>query len=316
MGLNVGAVNQTGAVGRTLDEAERDSLAVRSIALNIGKIYYVDAVNGNDGNDGLSLDKAFSTLAVALAVMVINDTLFVARGGYTGDFSTPLNGVAPFTNIIGMNATDKGFGPFMASSTSTVATIDVQARGMRISGIEFDCPALGPAVLGSNNGGTIRGDFLEIDHCLFTGGKFGLDNGGGITYCHAHHNIFDLMSVAAGSAITATSTAQKLPGRWRVEENEFLENVNHMDMNVTVGSHGFNSSIIGPNNVFQHKGQARDVTVALDIQGGAGNLVVGNFIGGAKSLSTGGTTYEIGNDDRAAGNVFTDGVQTADFAST
>ena len=306
-----------GPVSRTLTEAEKDSQGVRSDVLNRGKIYYLDAVNGRDGADGLSLAFAFKTLAVALAVMRIDDTLFIARGGYSGDFATNLNAVSPFINLIGMNATAVGFGPFLTSATSSEPTISVRARGIRISGLEFDSPALDAAIeLLKNAGNTQRPDFLEVDHCLFTGGKFGIDQNGGSTYGRIHHNIFDLMSVSGGSAISATSTAQQLPGRWKVWENEFLENVNHMDMSVTVGSHGFNSSVIGPNNVFQHKGQARDVTVALDIRGGGGNLVVGNFIGAAKSVSTGGATYEIGNDDRAAGNVFLDGVQTADFAST
>ncbi len=315
--VNVAAPTLYGPVGRTLDQAELQSQAVRADVLNIGKIYYLDTTNGRDGNDGLSLDKAFSTMAVALAAMALNDTLFVARGGYTGDFATNLNAVAAFTNIIGMNATDKGFGPFLASTTSSEPTISVRARGVRISGLEFDCPALDAGIeLLKNAGNTQRPDFLEVDHCLFTGGKFGIDQNGGSTYGHIHHNIFDFQSVSGGSSISATSTAQQLPGRWTVDHNEFLENVNHMDMSVTVGSHGFNSSVIGPGNVWQHTGQARNVTVAFDIRGGLGNVVVGNFCGATKSVGTSGTVYEMGNSDFSAGNFFTDGPQAADFAST
>ena len=310
-------VSQVGAIPRILTPEQIDGQATRADQTNRGGILYVDAVNGNDGNDGKSLSGAFATLAVALAALEIDGTLFVARGGYTGDFATQLNAAAPFTGIIGMNATGVGFGAFLASSTSSEPTISVRARGMRVSGLEFDCPVLDAGIeLLKNGSATQRPDFLEVDHCLFTGGKFGIDQNGGSTYGRIHHNLFDLMSVSGGSAISATSTAQQLPGRWKVWANEFLENVNHMDMSVTVGSHGFNSSVIGPDNVFQHKGQARDVTVALDIRGGKGNAVVGNFIGANKSVGTGGTTYEIGNDDRSAGNFFVDGPQAADFAST
>lgn len=305
-----------GAIPSSPGVTEASAQGVRADVLSRGVIYYVDAVNGNDGNNGLSLAEPFKTFSVALAALGIDDTLFVARGGYTGDFATQLNAAAPFVNIIGMNATEKGFGPFFASSTSTEPTISVRARGMRISGLEFDNPSSDAGIELLANGGTQRSDFLEIDHCLFTGGKFGIDQNGGSTYCFIHDNIFDLLSVALGSAISATDTGQKLPGRWRVVNNEFLENVNHMDMSVAVGSHGFNSSVIGPDNVWQHKGQARDVTVAFDIRGGAGNVVVGNFCGAAKSVGTGGTVYEMGNNDRSAGNMFTDGVQAADFAST
>ncbi len=308
---------QLGAIPRSLTAEEVDGQATRALATNIGLIYYVDAVNGLDSNDGRSLAFPFKTLTVALAIMRINDTLFVARGGYTGDFFTGLNAVSPFINIIGMNATGVGFGAFLASTTTSEPTISVRARGVRISGLEFDNPVLDAGIeLLKNAGGTQRPDFLEVDHCLFTGGKFGIDVNGGATYGRIHHNLFDYLSVSGGSAISATSTSQQLPGRWKVWDNEFLENVNHMDMGVTVGNHGFNSSVIGPDNVFQHKGQARDVTVALDIRGGKGNLLVGNYVGANKSATTTGTVYEIGNDDRSAGNHMLDGEQAADFAST
>ncbi len=309
-------VTQVGAISRTAQEPVTSAAAARHALLSRGDIFYVDTTNGLDTNPGTA-EAPFKTLAVALAALTIDSTLFVARGGYTGDFATQINADAPFTSILGLNQTDKGFGPFLASSTSSEPTISVRARGMRISGLEFDCPALDAGIeLNRLVASGYRPDFLEVDHCLFTGGKFGIDQNGGSTYVHVHKCIFDLMSVAAGSGISATDTGHQLPGRWRVEDNEFMELVAAMDMAATVANHGFNSSVIGPGNFFQLKGQARDASPSCDIRGGAGNLFVGNYIGGAKSTSTGGTTFEIGNNDRAAGNVFTDGVQTADFAST
>ncbi len=314
-------VNKTGVVGVPPTVAAAGSEIVRNILGSRGVIRYVDAVNGRDGADGLTLANAQKTFSVALAAMKIDDTLLVARGGYQGDFATPLNAVAPFTNIIGLGASDRFHGAFFSSSTSTEPTLSIRARGMYIEGLEFDCPASDAGVeLSKNSGSLRRPDGLEIRNCLFTGGKFGIDqnspdSNGGSTYIHVVECIFDYQSVSAGSGISATDTGHQLPGRWKVEDSEFLELIGAMDMAAAVANHGFNSSIIGPNNTFQLKGQARDTTPALDIRGGAGNVVVANHIGGAKSTSTGGTTFEIGSNDRAVGNVFLDGVQTADFAS-
>lgn len=309
-------VTQVGAISRTAQEPNTSAAAARHALLSRGDIFYVDSTNGLDTNPGTAA-APFKTLAVALAALTIDSTLFVARGGYTGDFATQINADAPFTSILGLNQTDKGFGPFLASSTSSEPTISGRARGMRISGLEFDCPALDAGIeLRRVVASDYRPDFLEVDHCLFTGGKFGIDQNGGSTYIHVHHNIFDLMSVAAGSAISATNTDHQLPGRWRVENNEFLECVAGMDMNATVGSHGFNSSVIGPGNVFQAKGQARDTSPVLDIQGGAGNLLVGNYLGmDITAFKTTGTLVLIGNNDRSAGNHLLDGEQDGDAAS-
>ncbi len=95
-----------------------------------------------------------------------------------------------------------------------------------------------------------------------------------------------------------------------------MENVAGIDMNATVASHGFNSSRIGPGNVFQAKGNARDTSPVLDIQGGAGNMLVDNFFGmNIAAFKTTGTLVKIGNDDRSAGNHMFDGEQDGDAAS-
>lgn len=316
-------VSQVGSVERTAIEPDVSAIASRHSELSLGDIYYVDANNGNDSFNGQHPAFAFKTLAVALAAMSFNDTLFVARGGYTGDFTTNLNAVAAFSQIRGLNASDRFFGAFLASSTSTEPILSIRARGMRVTGLEFDGAALDASIeLARTSGAAQRSDGAEIDHCLFTGGKFGIDqdssdNNGGTKYIHVHHCMFDLMSVAAGAGISATNTSNSLAGRWQVDHCEFSECVANIDMSATVGNHGFNSSIIGPDNVFQAKGQARDADPLIDIVGGAGNQVVNNDWGVAKSVSVAATSLiEIGDNDRASGNRFTDGQQTGDFAST
>jgi len=308
-------VTTIGPVPFSPTSIEASAVGTRHQVLSLGSIYYVDTNNGNDSNNGLTPDGAFATMAVALAAMAFNDTLFVARGGYAGDFTTNLNAVAAFSQIIGLNTSDRFYAPYLTSSTSTEPILSIRARGMRVSGLEFDGAALDASVeLARNSGALRRSDGLEIDNCLFTGGKFGIDQNsadanGGTKYIHVHHCMFDLMSVAAGSGISATETGNSLPGRWQVDHCDFSE--------LVANNHGFNSSIIGPGSVFQAKGQARDASPVIDIVGGAGNLVVKNHFGSAKADSVAASAlFEIGDNDRASGNTFIDGVQTADFAST
>jgi hypothetical protein len=54
--------------------------------LTFGTIYYVDADNGSDDNDGLAMDKAFATLAEAYAATTSNNhdvIVLSANGGHT-----------------------------------------------------------------------------------------------------------------------------------------------------------------------------------------------------------------------------------------
>jgi len=47
--------------------------------------YYVDGIDGNDLNDGLSHENAFATIQTAVDAAYDGDTVFVADGTYTGD---------------------------------------------------------------------------------------------------------------------------------------------------------------------------------------------------------------------------------------
>jgi hypothetical protein len=280
-----------------------------------GNNYFVDATNGSNGNTGLSPDRAWSTLTFAFARLTAldakNATIFCAPGDYSGNYNTPLNGDAAFVSLIGVQATDVGFGPWSAGTAGN-PIINVRARGWRISGFEFDGVS-DEASIKLTYSGTSNANYTQIDNCLFTGGKYGIDWVGAPTYTHVLSNLFeDILT----SAFTCTNSASDTPQRCRIIGNEFAENAKHMDMNSAGATRGFKASkIIG--NSFQLDGIARDATVLLDNRGGGGTAIIGNYFDC--------TTTQYGDDsstafirtsasDWGAGNSCYDGIPAADIS--
>ena len=138
-------------------------------------------------------------LDVALALMTHNDTLILTQGNWSGDHSTPLNAVAAFCKLIGLN------GSWMAPSSVSTPALDVLARGWEIAGIEFDASttACGLRMRKDVTGAINRGaDFYNIHDCLFYGGQGGIDINGGGTYWKIRNNHFSL-ATTSGASVTA-----------------------------------------------------------------------------------------------------------------
>lgn len=279
----------------------------------LGGFLYVDPTSGGSHGDGKSWDEPLSDLDDALTAMKKWDTIFCAPGNHTGNHITPLNTVAPFCSIIGMRQTSLGLACWAAATDQALPILQVKARGWRVSGFEFDNPTTSNAVsagiqIYNPSGNTIRGDYLEVDHCLFTGGKAGIRYRDAGTYAHIHDNQFDYMSgTVAGQdgAICSASSAQALGGRWLVENNIFAECVNQM--NIAGGVRGLNSSVI-KGNIFQVDAQATTGVVLIDIRGGgAGNLVIGNYFGCTEAEYNSGSFVRTNASDEGMGNWAADG---------
>lgn len=241
-----------------------------------GTTYFVDATNGSDGNRGLTISKPFKTLTKAFTAVGAWDTILVAPGDYSGNYSTPLNATAPFVSLIGVQATDLGFGPWMAGTAGS-PIINVRARGWRISGFEFDGVS-DEASLKLTTSGTSNANYTQIDNCLFTGGKYGIDWVGAPTYTKVVNNNFeDILT----SAFVCTDSSTDVPRRCMIYGNEFKENISHIAMN----PRGFKDSTIR-GNVFSLDGVTRDATVLLDTRGGGGNAIVGNYFDVTKAQYT------------------------------
>lgn len=280
----------------------------------LGGYLYVDPNTGGAHGDGKSWDTPLLLLTDALLAMKKWDTIFCAPGDYTGNYDTPLNADAPFCSVIGMRQTSLGLACWAAATDQAVAIMNVIARGWRISGFEFDCPTTSNGVAGgvrleklNATWSTRRGDYLEVDHCLFTGGKAGFRYHGGGTYAHIHDNQFDLMAGSDGNdgAMVSSDSGNQLGGRWLVENNIFAECVNQMSFGQ--GVRGLNSSTI-KGNTFQVDAQANAGVVLLDLRGGgAGNMVINNFFGCTEAQYGSGSFIRTNANDEGMGNWAADG---------
>jgi hypothetical protein len=285
---------------------------------------FVDSTNGQDSvGFGGSPDKAYNSLTYAFSELTArttsdgiiaskNATIFVAPGDYSGNYSSPLNADAAFVSLIGVQATDVGFGPWAAASTTTSPILAMRARGWRISGFEFD-GATSEASVKLTTSGTSNSNFTQIDHCLFTGGKYGIDWVGAPTYTKILNCIFeDILT----SAFTCTNSATDVPRRCDIIGNRFGENAKHMDMNSAGATRGFKASRIQGNS-FQLDGIDRDATVLLDNRGGGGTAIIGNYFDCTKTQygDDSATAFiRTAASDWGAGNSCYDGVPAADIS--
>jgi hypothetical protein len=274
-----------------------------------GNNYFVDVNLGSNGNTGKSPDKAWKTLTYAFSRMTAlddkNATVFVAPGDYSGNYSSPLNGDAPFVSLIGVQATDIGFGPWAAASTTSSPIISMRARGWRISGFEFDGATTSSSLLLTTSG-TSNSNFTQIDNCLFTGGKYGIDWSGAPTYTKIYNCLFEDITT---QAFICSDSSTDTPRRCIIQGNIFQENAAHIAMN----PRGFKASTI-KDNVFHLDGLSRDATVLLDTRGGGGNAIVDNTfdITAAQYTDDAGTAFiRTAATDFGAGNKCNDGVAAA-----
>jgi hypothetical protein len=256
---------------------------------------FVDVNTGSNGNSGKSPTRAWETLTYAFTQMAKNDTLMVAPGDYSGNYSSPLNADAAFCALIGVQATDIGFGPWSAGTAGS-PILSMRARGWRISGFEFDGVSDDASVTLTTSG-TSNSNFTQIENCLFTGGIYGIDWSGAPTYTMIYNCLFEDITT---QAFICSDSSTDVPRRCVIHMNHFRENAADISMN----PRGFKSSTIS-SNFFQLDGISRDSTVLIDTRGGGGNIIVDNYLditkaqytddGATAFIRTSATDYGAGN---------------------
>lgn len=72
--------------------------------VSLGTKFYLDPVNGNDGNDGLGSQTAFKTLPVAYAALTANknDILYIIGGASALNLSSAFTWAKSYTHLIGV----------------------------------------------------------------------------------------------------------------------------------------------------------------------------------------------------------------------
>jgi len=278
----------------------------------VGTTYFVDGTDGSDDNSGTSWGLAKKTIQAALTLCAARgySTVYVRSGAYTENLTTPINATAPFCQLIGVDPTNRGYGVYLAPASGTGDILTINARGWRVSGLEFDPGDNDAGVrFTRDSNGTNRSCYARIDHCHFTTGKYGIHTTGSPVYVMIEDNLFDSLTTAAifcGGGDTSFAS----PLHWTIRNNEFRENTAHIKMGA---SWGLNASKVY-DNIFQGTGagaSAKDDAV-IDIRGGTFgcNVVAGNILGISMSDYDNATgPCHPGTDDFWVANFVTEGIE-------
>jgi len=174
--------------------------------------YYVDGVNGNDNNNGRSLQTAFKTIQKAASLAVAGETVIVKPATYA-EKVTPANAgtsVSPITyqadrasgNVI-INATGKGIG--FANAKAYIVIDGFKVTGGSTAGIQYSTDAADYGVIKNciaySNGGygiyVNAGDYATIENCQsYNNSKIGIylfsnADGAVIKKCTIYNNTQD-----------------------------------------------------------------------------------------------------------------------------
>lgn len=108
-----------------------------------GQYYFVDSNNGNNANDGLSIDRAFSTIDYAVGLCTANrgDVIVVMPG----HVETVTAAAGLDLDVAGITIVGMGQGrnrPKINFTTVTTADMDVDAANITLVNLFFDCTSI------------------------------------------------------------------------------------------------------------------------------------------------------------------------------
>ena len=278
-------------------------------------VYFVDGINGSDGNSGLDVSRPFATIQKAVNTVVHRDAIIVlphvaAGVDYDETVTTPLNNAtsgnaANLVTLMGASATIYGQdAPMIFPNTGAGNCLVMRAPGWRISGITFAVPTTSTMCIQLNLAQAAQTDntsyapHTQIDHCRFRGL---VAAGVGIQFTGAPHDVRILNNVFdefTDNCIECPNSSTALPNRCLVVGNYFMNFTHGINMPLR----GFNNSLI-LNNIFA-EGQSNTIVTIIDITGGTGNTVSGNVFPG--DYSTASARFGAGTSDEWAGNYSSD----------
>lgn len=287
------------------------------ISTPFGSVFYADAVNGDDGNDGSSWSQAKATITAAIGLCSDGDTIYIDgkfREQVAAASVIGLGGIS----IIGAGTRprhmdtvwERGGASWMApaSPAATTPLLTIRGQGWRLENIMFDGPSDASCVKLERNAGeehtTAEYDasHATFKGCRFTQGTIGIQ-GMDCFNVLVDDCEFMLMTDGTGYGILCSGGVVALPYRWHIRNSRFTENDNH---------------IVAPANKWIVEGCVFDavgVTTKIDFSGGtAGNTIVRCALGGTYSISGGYTGAGAGDEWGGNFNSLSGGVTAADPA--
>jgi hypothetical protein len=298
----------------------RDGVMIRGAGMfdaGYGRVWYVDAKTGADGNSGRRRDRPFLTMDKAFDNIDSGDTI-VFRGKVREELSTPV-GVFDVTIIGAANrprhaddhseSSSPGRGSSSATWTTpaspTAATplLIVRQQGWRLVNFLLDGPSDAAALQLFRDGGADSderdGSHAHIVGCKFVAGQNHIEFKGGLSQVMVEE--CDFFGATADSFLETVGAGIGTNNHYRILNNHFHANATHIDMATNY------ATIRG--NTFGNT----TATDKVDLRGGSENVVWGNYLYGTYSNAGG---YYAGTNDEWAGNfnVLSGGVTAADPA--
>ncbi len=296
----------------------RDIVGAGSAGSLYGKEYYCVKSTGSqylrfyddfnvfydDGNASVQTD-----LTTCLALLKHGDTVHLGPGNWTGNYTTPANSVARDVSIIAMNGVTSGVGgrTWAGATTTSSPIFTIQARGWRISGIEFTPGATSSAVTLSGT----SANYFQVDNCSTWTGKYFVINSGA-HFAKILGNQIQYLNATGSIGITALDG---VGGQgWRIEDNFFSDNYNHINFGGSGVDRALFLSLI-KGNTFTRGGGLISPTATLienrSTSDTGGNAIVENYFDCTKSVYSSGSLIRTQARDWGAGNWCNDGIPTA-----
>lgn len=258
-----------------------------------GTVWYVDAVDGRDGNDGLSWERPLLTMNEAFQTdRVVSGDTIVFRGKIKEQLSTPAQVFdvtvvsaatrprhADVTPVDPDGRTHGATWTTPDSATATTPLLVVRNQGWRFINVLFDGPADDACVELFSDAGAGNderdGSHASFYGCKFANGQDGIRDVGGTTNVLVSNCQFNALT----NAIITISTGVRVPQYWTIEGNKFINNTNHIRISSNYG-------VIGPDNIFGKFTTTSIKTTEVSSQGGD-NVIFGNALGGTYSNAGG-----------------------------
>ena len=301
-----------GAYGPFQEPAQDPGADVRAYR----NVYFVDNKRGRDGNPGLSVNTAFSTVQKALDTVQDEDTIIVMKGtgSYDEQLTTGQNirhaamtpGRGRNVSLVGATPTYLPYAsPQLYNVSGDTATLVIRSPSWRISGFRIVGDSGSPICLdiemaqAGNTADTNWAPGTTVDHCVFLG-AVGSTAGIEITaavFVRVQDCMLEGFTSSTLAALKDGAGGFSFPGRCSFQRNEFVENVVNLEG-------GFAEAHIA-HNVFID-GHVNTMTTGIDLENGLSNAIYSNQLGG--TYQSGGVyTQGSGGGDNWVGNFASSG---------
>lgn len=277
-----------------------------------GRVWFVDAQNGANGNTGRAWNKAFATVAKAFSMIDSYDTVVLMGVIREQGVNAPL-GVHDVT-LLGAgnkprqatsNGVPTGGGATwlpLASPTATTPLLRLREQAWTLRNIFMAAHTDASCVETRRAEDATYPDasHATFENMVFGGGLYGIQDIGGSGFLTIRDCEFRDFTGSSAYAIRNTSTAIAVPLRWRVLGNLFRNNKNHILSPMSSASIGHNDFGIVGNTI--------TTVIACSLTGGSNNSVFLNILNRPQNSSPNATLYVGGSNDLWTHNFGTDAV--------